>query len=367
MKKVFGLLCAILIAQAAYAIDESIVLQVEPEAESFVERISGGIEKVISPPKTLKFERGPVDDITVGGVFQGTADMNFSEKDQDLKASYPLYFEVWTRIKFENGKSEIKFQANPSLDVDDFDRKFNAVLLDIYYKRKLTEHNSVTIGNSKPPTGMGSLVAPTNTLLVKREQIISNHGNYRAPGIKFEGDYPLFDYNIGGYISTRYLQDFGEGVETSNWLNIKPFGKQEGSVFRTLKLGGGIDYGKNDGRDFAVAGTAISWNYKKWLAMCEYSNANGSNGSKYNKKESQGVYGTLGYNITDKLQVVGRYDVFDPDKIKPNDLKTQYTAGLNYYVLGQKLKFSLNYMYEQNEAAMHNDKQAIYFRTQVQI
>lgn len=366
MKKVFSLLCAILIAQTAYAI-EDIALQIEPGTGNFVERLSGGIEKVITTPKVLKFESGPINDLSAGFVYQGTSDMSFSEENPDLTTLYPLYFEIWTKVRFENEKSEIKIQVNPSLDVDNFDRKFNAVLMDLYYKRKLTEHNNVTIGNSKTPASAGSLISPTNLLLVKREQITKAHGNNRATGIKFDGDYPLFDYNVGGYFSTRYMQDYDDGLETTNWVNIKPFGKQEEGILKNLKIGGGINRGKNDGREYTVTGAAISWDYKKWLAVCEYSNANGSNGSKYSAKESQGVYGTVAYKITDKLQAVARYDVFDPDKTKPNNLKTQYTTGLNYYVLGQKLKFALNYMYEQNEAAKHNDKQAIYFLTQIQL
>jgi len=64
---------------------------------------------------------------------------------------------------------------------------------------------------------------------------------------------------------------------------------------------------------------------------------------------------------------LGRYDVFDPDRTVSKNLRTQYTAGINYYAIGQRLKFALNYVLEQNQATKNNNKHAIYFMTQIQI
>lgn len=358
----FGFMFVFMQVLPVFAVEE-IALDAQEE-KSFMERI---IEKTIVDTKTIKFEKGPVDSFSIGFVFQGTLDMSSTEQTPDLRTAYPLYTEIWASTKLEKGKSEIKLSAVPSKDVDAFDKKFNAIMHDIYYKRKFNDHNSVLIGNSRIPIGtLESMVSPANMLLVKRSQITNAYGNLRATGLRFQGDYSFVDYDLGGYSSTRSMQDLGEGLELASWVNLKPFNKQEGSVFKKFKIGAGTNYGKRDGGEYTVLGVGSSWEYKKWLAMAEFADANGSNGVLYNPNESYGFNTTLGYYITDKVQLLGRYDIFDPNKSKPDDMKKQYTAGLNYYVLGNRLKFSLNYMFEENEA-VKNDKSSVFFMTQVQI
>jgi len=344
--------------------DEVIKLGASEET-NFTTRLVGGIDKFIKDEKVINFEKGPIDSFAVGATFQGLLNMHFTEQDPELRSNYPLFTEIWTRTRFENGKSEIRASFLPSRDLSGFDRKFNGAIFDLYYKRKLGKHHSIIIGNSRVPIGMDTVIHPSNTLFVKSAQMTAAYGN-RSTGIRLQGDYGIVYYDVGGYFSTRFMQDWGEGYETVDRITIKPFNNHEGSVFQNLKFGAGVNYGRRGG-DYTVSDVSASWDYKKWLVQAEYANANGSNGSVYNPKRSQSFYATLGYYITDKLQILGRYDVFDPDKTHSNDLITQYTAGLNYYVIGQRLKFALNYVLEQNQALQNNHKQYILFMTQVQI
>ena len=67
-------------------------------------------------------------------------------------------------------------------------------------------------------------------------------------------------------------------------------------------------------------------------------------------KHREGWYVTIGYHLTKKLELLARYDEFDPDKkIKGNNTR-EYTAGINYYIKGQALKLILNYIFCQNDA-----------------
>lgn len=355
---------ALAIEEAKTDVLEEVTLDTTEESESLTERL---FNRIVKDPKILKFEKGPINSFEYGLIFQGTSDMRFSDQDTELKAKYPMIAEIWASTKFEGGKSEFKLSSQPFRDVDDFDKKFRATFKDFYYKRKLGKHHSVIIGNARAPVGVEGIVPTANTLFVKRSQITNAYSNQRVPGIRLQGDHGFVDYDLGGYLSTRDLQDFGEGAEFISWVNFKPFNKQEGSIFRNLKFGGGIDTGRRDGNNYNVAGLGASWDYKKVFADFECATADGSNGPSYSLKHTRGLYTTLGYNINKKWQILGRYDVFDPDKTKSNNLKTQYTAGINYYVIGQRLKFVLNYVLEQNQATPNNDKHAIYFMTQVQI
>lgn len=82
----------------------------------------------------------------------------------------------------------------------------------------------------------------------------------------------------------------------------------------------------------------------------EYANADGSNGSTgLTSKQRQGWYATAGYHLTKKLELIARYDEFDPDKNVAHNNRREYTAGANYYIKGQALKLVLNYVYCQNQ------------------
>ena len=69
--------------------------------------------------------------------------------------------------------------------------------------------------------------------------------------------------------------------------------------------------------------------------------------------------------LTKKLQILARYDEFDPNREIANNNKREYSVGLNYYVKGQGLKFILNYVFCQNDAT--KDSHRIMLGTQLLI
>jgi hypothetical protein len=77
---------------------------------------------------------------------------------------------------------------------------------------------------------------------------------------------------------------------------------------------------------------------------------------------ANGWYINNSYFLTDKLQVVARYDIFDPNKSIPNNLLTEYTLGGNYFFSGINLKLQLNYVYVDRKQA--ENSQRILFLTQ---
>ena len=88
---------------------------------------------------------------------------------------------------------------------------------------------------------------------------------------------------------------------------------------------------------------------------------NGGRGLSSNKAE--GLYTTLAYRLTPKLQLVGRYDQFKPNLDYSADIRREYTAGLNYFIKGQALKLMLNYVFCQND--VKEDSHRIILGTQI--
>jgi hypothetical protein len=106
------------------------------------------------------------------------------------------------------------------------------------------------------------------------------------------------------------LQHPTEGAEFVGWLNYKPFYNQEGSYFKNLKLGAGINYGRNGG-NYTVANFGAHWDYDRWSITTEGALAQGSNAIVYNADKQQGINATLKYKLTDEVELLGRYDIFD--------------------------------------------------------
>ena len=80
-------------------------------------------------------------------------------------------------------------------------------------------------------------------------------------------------------------------------------------------------------------------------------------------KKASGFYSTLAYRITPKLQVLIRYDEFDPNKEIANNNKREYVAGFNYFIKGQALKLIMNYVFCQNDGA--KDSHRLMLGTQI--
>ena len=324
----------------------------------------------LRPDITTAYEAKLTDEITFKPVldFQGTYDAEISDEKSNF--TYPFSVDGGSEIHFndDNGKLKNKFRITSSFtrDVDDLDNKFLGKISDVYLERNLNDNHKILIGNSRIPIGMEGGQSQYNLLFIKRSQIASNLGNARSTGIRLRGDFGTLDYDIGGYSSTRYLQNLSDGIEFAGWINYKPFNNKEGSLFKNLKIGTGLNTGKN-GQNYTVTGFGAEYKYKKFLLNAEYAYANGSNAKSYNQNTQHGFYATAAYNLTDKIQILGRYDIFDANTKQSNDTSQKYTVGINYYALGQRIRFSLNYSLTQNDIADSNIQNSIYFMTQLKL
>ncbi|MBR6127918.1 hypothetical protein IKQ21_09565, partial [bacterium] len=196
-----------------------------------------------------------------------------------------------------------------------------------------------------------------------RAQIARNFGTVRKIGARVMGDYDLIDYDLGVYSSATYFHSFMPGAEFAGWVNFKPLGKTDGK-YGKLKIGGGLESGSWHDR-YCVTGLYVGYEYKKFMANFEWANADGYNGTAGHvvDNHASGFYATLGYMLTKKLQILARYDEFDPNKRIKHNNQREFSLGLNYFIKGQALRLIMNYVYCQNDAA--KDSHRIMLGTQI--
>ena len=75
------------------------------------------------------------------------------------------------------------------------------------------------------------------------------------------------------------------------------------------------------------------------------------------------IIATFIYKLTKKLHLVTRFDDFNNNTHIKNNNTREYSAGINYYILGQTLKLVLDYVFCQNQS--RDDSHKIMIGTQV--
>jgi hypothetical protein len=183
-----------------------------------------------------------------------------------------------------------------------------------------------------------------------------NYAGVRTIGGKWMGNYKYADYHLGVYSSERGFFDWFPGPEVAGWVELKPMANLDEKKYGKLTIGAGFN-GGNAQSHYAVGMGAINYEYKRLRAITEFGMADGSNGALgYSKNKSSGINGTLAYRVTPRLQALVRYDQFDPNTNKANDMRREYTAGVNYFVKGQALKLMFNYVLYSMETGTYGSR-----------
>jgi hypothetical protein len=304
---------------------------------------------LLAEPLTKHFDKGPLESFHTWAVFQGNFNTTMTEGENGKTTFNPALVNILFDGTFKGGKEDFRLMLDPT---HQHNRPFlQQFIQDAYFETHRIPHHTILFGNSRTGTGYEGAQSPYTLPFVNRSQISRNLANIRKVGLRVKGNYSLVDYDFGGYSSDTFFSEFMPGVEFDGWVNLKPLAKTNGK-YGKLTTGGGIVSGSRNSTSYFVGGAYVGYEYKKFWTRMEYAVSDGSNGgSGLTTKRRQGWYITLGYNITKKLEVLCRYDEFDPDKTISNNNQREYTAGVNYYIKGQALKLILNYVYCQNEAS----------------
>ena len=311
---------------------------------------------------TRYFEKGPLDSFHTGFFYKGSLPISMIQGGVTHTDYTQNNIENHFRGYLKNGKTSfnISTRYTPRKDLD----FFQFLIGDLFVSHQLTQHNRIVFGNSRTHTGEEGSKPDWQVPLISYSQISRNFGNIRKFGARVVGEYDLIEYDFGGYSSDSYFREFFPGVEFTGWVNFKPLGKTSGK-YGDLKIGVGISSGHNN-FTYNVAGAYARYQYKKFRADFEFANADGYNGNLgLSKKHARGLYSTVYYRITPKVELLARYDFFQPDlDVSKKDIK-EYVVGLNYYLKGQGLRFMLNYIFRQSDFG--NDSHRIILGTQIML
>ena len=234
-----------------------------------------------------------------------------------------------------------------------------------------TDKNSpafVDLGQYKIPVGYeGDLVSSGNIQTIERALIFretdnvgglnSNNagqgggfGDRREKGIRLRGSFgPQFDYQVGAFSGLSERQNTATDLSDQKIPIARIVFKPES--IKGLQLGVSGAYGTS-----RFAGTKIERSvyngfvvYKKdkITAQTEYFTGKGTIGTAVETfKDVRAYYGSLGYLIRPRIELVGRYDSlkrdFQTSPTTNNNKTNEITLGLNYYLKSNNAKAQVN-------------------------
>jgi len=234
-------------------------------------------------------------------------------------------------------------------------------ILDAIATFKPYDQFKIQAGQFKIPLSLENNTSSNNMEVIERAQVvealvarnrdvIGNH-NGRDIGIqafgsilKIKGSF-IVDYFVAGFQ--------GVGINTSDNNEPKDFGAR--IVIHPIK---GLDLGASYYNGFNRFGTIvkneirkrvggeITYTYNIISIRGEYiqgEDGDFENKTGYNHIEREGWYGQLScYVIAKKLQLVGRYDTYDPDKDKSENATTNVLGGVTFF-FNDWAKLQVNY------------------------
>lgn len=217
-------------------------------------------------------------------------------------------------------------------------------LIDGYGEIKLADYFTITAGQFKIPFSLENL-ASSNKLesidraqvveaLVARSKDVTGNQNGRDIGVQISGtflkikDLPLFEYRIGVFN--------GSGINVADTANSAKdvVVRLITTPVKGLSFGGSYYNGWDKAIKPDVAGKSQTRNRLGFEAayVTDRLSLKGEYISgKDGKTSREGWYVQAGYFvIAKKLQVLGKYDVYDPNTSKTDNISTNYIAGASY-------------------------------------
>ncbi len=303
----------------------------------------------------MTFEKGPIDNISPWIDYNGYFSNIWNGPDYQNTLYSINFADVGFNINMKDNRNFVRLMFSP---VKTYPGKnyFQGFFADNYYTRKIGKNNTLLIGHTWVPLGLEGKESPLVWQFFNRSQMSLKYSSVRALGTKVMGNYKYADYHVGLYSSGRGFNDWFPGPEFAGWVEFKPLANLDEKKYGKLIVAAGMDAGNAEGR-FTVGTGAISYEYKRLKAITEFGIADGSNGATgYTDKRSKGFNGTLSYRVTPRFQALARYDQFDPNTNKANDMKREYSVGFNYFIKDYAARLMFNYVMYTMENGTYGSK-----------
>lgn len=216
-------------------------------------------------------------------------------------------------------------------------------LIDAYGEIKLADYLMITAGQFKIPFSLENLASSNKLEMIDRSQVVEalvargkdviGNQNGRDLGIQVSGTLikvnsaPILEYRLGVFNGSgiNVADTANEAKDVAIRLIITPI--------KGLSFGGGYYNGwdkaiKPDVNGQSQArnrtGFEVSYAVKKLSFKGEY--IIGKDG----KTDRSGWYVQAGYLVLPKLQVLGKYDTYDPNTATTGNISVNYVFGANF-------------------------------------
>jgi phosphate-selective porin OprO/OprP len=234
-------------------------------------------------------------------------------------------------------------------------------LIDAYTAYKVADYLKFTAGQFKLPFSNENLTADSQLefidrsqgveALVSRSKDVIGNSNGRDIGAQVSGyfakvnDRYLFDYAFGVFNGAGYnvSADNNNHKDISARLGVHPIKNLDlgGSLYEgeDIPTGGTLTQARNrygfDGR-YVISNLSLTAEY-----------IHGTDASIH----KDGWFAQAGYFVIPQLQLVAKYDTYDPNKLKTTDRSTIYTGGVNI-VFNKWTKLAVDYLYRREETTV---------------
>jgi hypothetical protein len=292
--------------------------------------------------KGLEFQSSKINSVKLNLLFVDNFTYSNTEKDNQFAHNDFNTVEPMITVKFNENRSKAMFSMNLTRELDDHSNWFTQRISQIYVSHDITKNQTILLGQAnRLPSSIDGRVGIFDREMVIKSQLGRTFGDARSVGIRNIANYKFFEYDVGLYDSTRYMRHFGNGIDFTGHITVKPFENFSENIGR-LKFGAGYNIGHNN-FSYNMYSFFARYDYKKVHIQTEYANADGYNGLKESNNKAQGFYTMAYYDITPKLSIIARYDIFDSDKNISNNNSTEYSAGFTYKIF-KNWHFLLNFV-----------------------
>ena len=335
------------------------ILQQELGTE--ISQLSGRVEKLQSGLNVLEGRVSKLEDknkklwgynngedFKVTGGLQGVFYGNFQKGDNATPANFSL---PWGEINFSGKMHNHLDYFTKIVPTRNFNDSRNSILEDAYLVTDIIPHHQIYLGQTAIPFGIEAPASPMDINFIEYSQIAANIGQGYSTGIMAEGDWGFVNYKAGAYNGAdQNSTDPDSRMSLVTQLTVSPFYNHP--KLGDLKLGGSYLNGNKLTDQLNGYAAHVSYNIGKLMLGGEYM---ATNRTKETNNRASGWYTDAIYQLTNKLQLLGRFDSYNPNNDASKDLTNAYTLGTNY-ALADGLLLMVNYSFVDSVTGQNSNR-----------
>lgn len=213
---------------------------------------------------------------------------------------------------------------------------------------------SITIGRFLPAFTHYMPMSTAKLDLINYPLTVQGYAMWRQCGIQSTTKTDYIDFNFGvfnGYPANNWSDDndakdilVSAAVKPMEFVQILGYGwmgnmlmAEEDVDLASNRYGGGVvvNYPLNEEMSVVLKGAYVMGSDEMGAGIDDLSSA--------------GYYAHLGFNVNPQIELLGRYENFDPDTDTDDNAVSWITGGVNFRLVGNHAMFSLNYIMKKEE------------------